>query len=417
MYACSDVFDYLERAVTLPTPLSVMYIASRIERLGTETAFEVLARAKALEAKGRDIIHLEIGEPDFDTPANIIEAAKRALDEGWTHYGPSAGLPQARTAIAEYFNRTRSISKYTAEHVIVTPGAKPIIFFGLQATIEPGDEVIYPNPGFPIYESVINYLGAKPVPLPLREEKEFRFELADLEARITPKTRMIIINSPQNPTGGVLTYEDLAGIAELAVRHNIIVFADEIYSQIMYDGQRHYSITQFEGMEERTIVLDGFSKTFAMTGWRLGYGLMPPSLAKVVARLQTNCTSCAPSFTQIAGIEAMSERTLPAVAGFVEEFRRRRDAIVAGLNALPGIRCHMPKGAFYVFPNISGTGMRSSEFADFMLEHVGVACLSGTSFGSEGEGFVRFSYANSLENIQRTIERMEVALSKHVLMQ
>lgn len=394
-----------------------MHIASRINNLGTETAFEVLARAKALEQQGRHIIHLEIGEPDFDTPPNIIEAAKRALDEGWTHYGPSAGLPQAREAIADYFNRTRRIAKYDANNVVVTPGAKPIIFFGLQATIEPGDEVIYPNPGFPIYESVINFLGAKPVPLPLREENNFRFDLGELESRITSKTRMIIINSPQNPTGGILTFEDLQGIAELALRHNLIVFSDEIYSQIIYEGHQHVSITQFDGMEERTIVLDGFSKTFAMTGWRLGYGLMPKTIAQIVARLQTNCTSCAPSFTQIAGIEALNERTLPYVQRFVEEFQRRRDVIVQGLNSLPGIRCLMPGGAFYAFANITGTGLSSQEFAEFMLNEVGVACLSGTAFGREGEGYARFSYANSLENIQVAIERMRIALEQRLLVQ
>ncbi|MCX7930681.1 MAG: pyridoxal phosphate-dependent aminotransferase [Chlorobi bacterium] len=394
-----------------------MHIASRISNLGTETAFEVLARAKALEAQGHSVVHLEIGEPDFDTPPNIIQAAKHALDAGWTHYGPSAGLPQLRQAIAEYFNRTRAITKYSAENVVVTPGAKPIIFFGLQAIIEPGDEVIYPNPGFPIYESVIRYLGAKPISLPLKAEKNFRFDIADLEARITEKTRMVIINSPQNPTGGVLTYEDLEGIAELAHRHNLIVFSDEIYSQIMYDGERHYSITQFEGMEHRTIVLDGFSKTFAMTGWRLGYGIMPPDIAHVTARLQTNCTSCAPSFTQIAGIEALSDRTLPYVAQFVEEFQRRRDAIVQGLNEIPGIVCHKPKGAFYVFPEITSTGMRSQEFASFMLEKVGVACLSGTAFGTEGEGFVRFSYATSLNNIQRALDAMKHALDREKIHQ
>ncbi len=392
-----------------------MHVASRISNLGTETAFEVLARAKTLEAQGRQIIHLEIGEPDFDTPPNIINAAKQALDSGWTHYGPSAGLPQAREAIAEYFNRTRSISKYNADNVVVTPGAKPIIFFGLQATIEPGDEVIYPNPGFPIYESVINFLQARPVALPLREENDFRFDLADLEARITPKTRMVIINSPQNPTGGVLTYDDLRSIAELAHRHNLIVFSDEIYSQIMYDGEKHHSITEFEGMEDRTIVLDGFSKTFAMTGWRLGYGIMPPDIAKVVSRLQTNCTSCAPSFTQIAGIEALSDRTLPYVRQFIAEFARRRDAIVEGLNSIEGIRCHKPKGAFYVFPNITQTGMTSQEFAQFMLEDIGVACLSGTAFGREGEGYVRFSYATSLENINRAIEKIRAGLEYRVV--
>lgn len=390
-----------------------MYIASRISNLGTETAFEVLARAKALESCGKSIIHLEIGEPDFDTPANIVAAAKQALDQGWTHYGPSPGLPEVRQAIADYFNDTRNIRKYTYENVVVTPGAKPIIFYGLHATIEPGDEVIYPNPGFPIYESVIRFLGAKPVPLPLREENHFRFSIADLEARITSKTRMLIINSPQNPTGGVLTQDDLREIAELAERNNLLIFSDEIYSQIVYDGYKHISITQFEGMEERTIILDGFSKTFAMTGWRLGYGLMPKSLVPVVSKLQTNCTSCAPSFSQIAGIEALSERTLPYVDHFIREFDKRRKAIVEGLNTLPGVQCQLPKGAFYVFPNITQTGMSSQQFASFMLENVGVACLSGTAFGSFGEGYVRFSYANSLENIYQAINRMKSALQDY----
>ncbi|MCS7000552.1 MAG: pyridoxal phosphate-dependent aminotransferase [Bacteroidota bacterium] len=394
-----------------------MRIASRISNLGTETAFEVLARAKALEAAGKDVIHLEIGEPDFATPPNIIEAAKRALDEGWTHYGPSAGLPQAREAIAAYFNKTRSINKYSAENVVITPGAKPIIFFGLQALIEPGDEVIYPNPGFPIYESVIRFLGAIPVSLPLREENDFRLNISDLEARLSPRTKMVIINTPHNPTGSVLTFDDLSAIAELSHRFNFIVFSDEIYSQITYDAAKHISITQFEGMEERTIVLDGFSKTFAMTGWRLGYGIMPTSLAKVVSKLQTNCTSCAPSFTQIAGIEALTERTLPYVNSFVEEFKRRRNAIVEGLNSIPGVQCRTPQGAFYAFANIKATGMRSQEYAEFMLEKVGVACLSGTAFGSEGEGFVRFSYANSLENIEKAIQRMKLALEERILTQ
>jgi aspartate/methionine/tyrosine aminotransferase len=392
-----------------------MYIASRISNLGTETAFEVLARARALEAKGKSIVHLEIGEPDFDTPPNIIEAAKRALDDGWTHYGPSAGLPQLREAIADYFNRTRGISKYRSENVVVTPGAKPIIFYGLQATIEPGDEVIYPNPGFPIYESVIRFLGAKPVPLPLREVNQFRIDLDELESLVTARTRMIIINSPHNPTGSVLTQDDLRIIAELAEKYDLLIFSDEIYSRIMYDGVEYHSITELDGIEARTIVLDGFSKTFAMTGWRLGYGLMPATLAQVVARLQTNCTSCAPSFTQIAGIEALSDRTLPHVQRFVEEFRRRRNAIVAGLNSLPGVTCQMPSGAFYAFPNVRGTGMSSQQFADSMLEDVGVACLSGTAFGEHGEGYVRFSYANSLENIESAIERMKIALEQRML--
>jgi aspartate aminotransferase len=389
-----------------------MHIARRIERLGTETAFEVLARARALEAQGRRIIHLEIGEPDFDTPENIREAAERALDAGYTHYGPSPGLPEVRAAIAECFNATRGVQLYSGAEVVVTPGAKPIIFFGLMATLEEGDEVLYPNPGFPIYESVIRFLGAVPVPVPLREERGFRMDVADIEARITERTRMIVLNTPHNPTGSVLTAEELEQIAELARRHNLMVFSDEIYSQIIYDGLRHVSIVQFEGMKERTIVLDGFSKTFAMTGWRIGYGLMPTHIAEVVARLQTNCTSCTATFTQIAALEALSERTLPAVQRFVEEFRRRRDVLVDGLNRLPGIRCQRPQGAFYAFANIQELGMSSREFAEVMLQEAGVACLSGTAFGEYGEGFVRFSYANSVENIQEALHRMEQLLAR-----
>lgn len=391
-----------------------MNLAARMGRLGTETAFEVLVRARALEAQGKNIVHLEIGEPDFDTPANVISAAKAALDKGFTHYGPAAGLPDVREAIAQYFNKTRGRETYKSSEVVVTPGAKPIIFYGLMSVINEGDEVIYPNPGFPIYESMIRFLGAVPVPLPLQESKEFRFDIADLEARITPKTRMIMINTPQNPTGGILTHDDLKAIAELAIKHDIIVFSDEIYSQIVYDDFRHESITQFEGMKERTIVLDGFSKTFAMTGWRMGYGLMPEHLAQQVAKLQTNCASCTASFSQMAGIEALSDNTLPDVERFVAEFKRRRDVIVAGLNDIPGFRCHSPKGAFYVFPNIAETGMTSQECADYLLHEAGVACLSGTAFGVHGEGFIRFSYANSVDNIQEALHRIDRAIRARV---
>ncbi|MFN4985383.1 MAG: pyridoxal phosphate-dependent aminotransferase [Ignavibacteria bacterium] len=389
-----------------------MHIAERISRLGTETAFEVLVKARALEAQGKSVVHLEIGEPDFDTPPNIIQAAKDALDKGFTHYGPAAGLPEARKAVADYINKTRGYDIWDADHVVITPGAKPIMFYGMMAIIDPGDEVIYPNPGFPIYESVINFLGAKPVPLPLREDKEFRFDVGDLEARITPKTRMVILNTPQNPTGGILTREDLEQIAELAIKHNLIVLSDEIYSQVTYGDFKHTSITEFEGMQERTIILDGFSKTFAMTGWRLGYGLFPKEMAKVVAKLQTNCTSCTSSFSQIAGIEALDDRTLPYVDVFLKEFERRRDAIVDGLNQIPGFRCHKPHGAFYVFPNIEATGMTSQEAADFLLYEAGVACLSGTAFGAHGEGFIRFSYANSIEKINDALNRISEAMKK-----
>lgn len=391
-----------------------MHIAERISRLGTETAFEVLVKARALEAKGKNVVHLEIGEPDFDTPPNIIQAAKDALDKGFTHYGPAAGLPETRQAIADYINRTRGYDLWKPEEIVVTPGGKPIMFFGMMACIDEGDEVIYPNPGFPIYESVINFLKAKPVPLPLREEKEFRFDVADLEARITPKTRMVILNTPQNPTGGILTREDLAQIAELAIKHNLIVLSDEIYSQVTYGDFKHTSISEFDGMKERTMILDGFSKTFAMTGWRMGYGAFPEHIAKVVAKLQTNVTSCTSSFTQIAGIEALSDRTLPYVSDFLKEFERRRDIIVDGLNAIPGFRCHKPHGAFYVFPNITGTGMTSQEAADFFLYEAGVACLSGTAFGAHGEGFIRFSYANSVEKIQEALKRIEAAVAAKV---
>ncbi|MFZ9870808.1 MAG: pyridoxal phosphate-dependent aminotransferase [Candidatus Kapaibacteriota bacterium] len=390
----------------------MMQIADRMSRLGTETAFEVLLKARALEAQGKHIVHLEIGEPDFDTPQNIIEAAKKALDDGFTHYGPSAGLPQAREAVANYVNATRGYQMWDADNVVITPGAKPIMFFGMMAVLNEGDEVIYPNPGFPIYESVINFLGAKPVPLQLKEEKEFRFDIADLEALITPRTKMLIINTPQNPTGGILTREDLQQIAELSVKHNLIVLSDEIYSQVVYGDFQHTSITEFDGMAERTMILDGFSKTFAMTGWRLGYGLFPKDIAKLVAKLQTNCTSCTSSFSQIAGIEALSDRTLPAVNIFLKEFEKRRDLIVEHLNTIPGFRCHKPHGAFYVFPNIADTGMTSQEMETFLLNEAGVACLSGTAFGAHGEGFIRFSYANSLENIEEAMHRVKAALER-----
>jgi len=391
-----------------------MHIAERISRLGTETAFEVLVKARALEAQGKSIVHLEIGEPDFDTPPNIIQAGKDALDNGFTHYGPAAGLPQARQAVADYVNRTRGYDKVKADHVVITPGAKPIMFFAMMACLDEGDEVIYPNPGFPIYESVINFLKAVPVPLQLREEKEFRFDVADLAASITSKTRMIIINTPQNPTGGILTREDLRQIADLAIKHDLIVLSDEIYSQVTYGDFKHTSITEFEGMYERTIILDGFSKTFAMTGWRLGYGIFPPDIAKVVAKLQTNVTSCTASFTQMAGIEALDDRTLPYVNDFLKEFENRRDVIVAGLNDIPGFRCHLPHAAFYVFPNITGTGMKSQECADFLLYEAGVACLSGTAFGAHGEGFIRFSYANSIENILEALRRIRIHIGERV---
>jgi aspartate/methionine/tyrosine aminotransferase len=388
----------------------MIHIAQRMRRLGTETAFEVLAKARALEAQGKHIVHLEIGEPDFDTPLNIKQAAKKAIDDGFTHYGPAAGLPQTKNAIAEYISKTRGIH-VSPEEVVVTPGAKPIMFFVILACIDEGDEVIYPNPGFPIYESAIDFVGGKSVPLQLKEENEFRIKIDDVKKLITPKTRMIILNSPQNPTGGILTEEDIRAIARLAIDHNLMVLSDEIYDRIMYDGYRPFSIASIPGMQERTIILDGFSKTYAMTGWRLGFGVMPEELAKLVTKLQVNSTSCTSSFSQIAAIEAL---TGPRgdVENMVKEFEKRRNFIVDGLNAIDGIRCHKPHGAFYVFPNITGTGKSSRELAEICLNEAGVACLSGTAFGKFGEGYLRFSYANSIPNIEKAIERIGKVLKK-----
>ena len=386
-----------------------MKLAQCMSRLGTETAFEVLARAKALEAQGRDIIHLEIGEPDFTTPANIIEAGVAALRRGETHYTPSAGILPLREAIAEEVSRTRGIP-VSVDEVVVTPGGKPIMFYTILALAEPGTEVIYPNPGFPIYESMINFTGAKAVPVPLREEKEFRFDVQELLDKITPQTRLIIINSPHNPTGSVLTRADLQAIADAAQKYDFMILSDEIYIRILYEGE-HISIASFPGMKERTIILDGFSKTYAMTGWRLGYGVMPAALATQISRLMTNSNSCTATFTQYAGVEALrgpQDESYRMVAAFKE----RRDVIVDGLNRIPGIKCVRPKGAFYVFPNIQGTGMKSKPFADYLLENAGVAALSGTSFGAYGEGYVRFSYANSVENLRRALERIADAVDK-----
>ncbi|WP_322800015.1 pyridoxal phosphate-dependent aminotransferase [Thermoflexus sp.] len=386
-----------------------MRLAQRMFRLGTETAFEVLARAKALEAQGREIIHLEIGEPDFDTPAHIKAAAVRALDEGYTHYTPAAGIPALREAIADYIRRTRGIP-VGPENVVVVPGGKPIMFFAILALVEEGDEVIYPNPGFPIYESMIRFVGGRPVPLRLRMENEFRVDVEELARLITPRTRMLILNSPANPTGGVLTREDLAAIAELCLEHDLVVLSDEIYSRILYEGE-HISIASFPGMRERTIILDGFSKTYAMTGWRLGYGVMPEPLAEAVTRLMINSNSCTAAFTQIAGIAALTGPQ-DEVDRMVAAFRERREVIVEGLNRIPGFRCLKPKGAFYAFPNIEGTGMSSRELAAYLLEEAGVAVLSGTAFGEYGEGFLRLSFANSVENIHKALERIEKAIRR-----
>ena len=380
-----------------------MKFADRTKNLGTETAFEVLAKAKALEAKGKEVIHLEIGEPDFDTPQNIKQAAKKALDEGYTHYGPSAGLPEARATVAEYVSKTRNI-KVTPDQVVITAGAKPIILFTIFSLIDPGDEVIYPNPGFPIYESLIEFLEAKAVPIKLREENDFRLDTDELKKLVTNKTKLIIINSPQNPTGGILTKDDLKAIADIAISKDIYVLADEIYSRIIYEG-KFESITQFPGMQERTVILDGLSKTYAMTGWRIGWGIMNNQLAFYGARLMTNTNSCTASFSQRALIEALTGPQ-EEPKKMVEEFRKRREVIVEGLNAIPRISCKKPKGAFYVFPNITKTGWNSQKLADHILSEAGVAVLSGTSFGAFGEGFLRVSYANSVENIKKGLDRI-----------
>ncbi len=379
-----------------------------MNHIGQETAFEVLVRARALEARGRSVIHLEIGEPDFDTPGHIVAAAQQALEEGATHYGPGAGLPQLRQAVANYLKRWRGLDIDPAR-VVITPGGKPIMFFAILALVNPGDEVIYPDPGFPIYESMARFVGGTPVPMPLREERHFRFDPDEFRGLVTDRTCLIIINSPHNPTGGVLTRADLEVIADVARERDIVVLSDEIYSRLLYTGH-HESIARLDGMLDRTIILDGWSKTWAMTGWRLGFGVFPPELVPHVERLISNSVSCTATFAQEAAIAAL-EGPQDAVDTMLAEFTARRAAIIAGLNAVPGVRCLEPEGAFYAFPNITGTGFSSRELADRLLEEAGVACLSGTAFGQYGEGFLRFSYANSLGNIEEALERMRAFLA------
>jgi aspartate aminotransferase len=389
------------------TPVSAtthpLKLAERMSRLGTETAFEVLVKARALEAQGKTVIHLEIGEPDFDTPENIVDSAVGALRQGWTHYGPSPGLPQLRQAIAEHISQTRGVA-VTPEEVVVVPGGKPVMFFAILALAEAGDEVIYPNPGFPIYESMINFSGARPVPIRLREEMDFRFDVNELASLITDRTRLIILNSPQNPTGGVLTGKDVQDIAAAIGDRNVMVLSDEIYSRLIFEGE-HHSIVAVPGFKERTILLDGFSKTYAMTGWRLGYGMMRTDLATQVSQLMTNSNSCTASFTQVAGVEALCGDQA-SVEKMRQEFLRRRDMFVGGLNRIKGFSCRLPKGAFYAFPNIQKTGWTSKNLADALLEQAGVAALSGTAFGASGEGYLRFSIANSYENLERALRQI-----------
>ncbi len=383
--------------------MRAMRIATRMDGMGTETAFEAAARARALEATGRSIIHLEIGEPDFDTPANVREAAKRALDAGFTHYGPFFGMPQLREAIAADATARKGFP-VSADRVVVTPGAKPIMYYAMLALIEAGDEVIVPDPGYPIYESMARFAGGTPVSLPIRMENDFRADLDELEGLITPRTKMIVVNSPANPTGGLFTREDIVRIAELAVEHDLVVLADEIYGRIVYEGE-HVSIASLPGMVERTIVLDGFSKTYAMTGWRLGYAILPEPLMFPFSRLIINSVSCTSSFSQIAAVEALNGPQ-DDIDMMVEEFRVRRDLVVDGLNDIPGIRCIKPSAAFYVFPDISGTGVTGAVLADRLLQESGVCVLAGTAFGANGTNHIRISYANSRENLSLALDRI-----------
>lgn len=387
-----------------------MRLAGRMERIGTETAFEAAARARALEATGRDVIHLEIGEPDFDTPRNVSEAAARALlDGGQTHYTAATGIAPLREAIAADVKRWKGIEA-GADQVVVTPGAKPIMFYAMLALIDEGDEVIYPNPGFPIYESMARYVGGVPVAAPLREANDFRLDLDEVASLITPRTRLLVINSPHNPTGSILTDEDIRRLATIAVDHDLVVLADEIYGRLQYSGEP-LSIATLPGMADRTITLDGFSKTFAMTGWRLGYGILPEWLVPSFSRLIINSVSCTNAFAQFGAIEAL---TGPQAAAdeMRAEFIARRQLMVEGLNAIDGVTCVMPQGAFYTFPNISSFGRSSNEIADHLLYDAGVCALSGTAFGVHGEGYLRFSYANSRENLSAALERIGESLAR-----
>lgn len=384
-----------------PTQLRV---AKRMALLGSETAFEVLARGRALERQGREIIHLEIGEPDFDTPANVVEAGVKALQQGFTHYTPSAGMPELREVVARHVSRSTGVP-CTSDEVVIVPGAKPTIFYTFMALVEEGDEVIYPNPGFPIYESMISFLRAKPVPIHLREENNFRLDINELADGITDRTRLIVLNSPHNPTGGVLSERDIRDIAAAIGDRDIMVLSDEIYSRLIFEG-KHFSIMQVDGFKDRTVLLDGYSKSYAMTGWRLGYGVMRADLAQHFSRLATNSVSCTASFTQVAGIEAL-EGDQQSVENMRAEFQRRRDRFVAGLNKIPGFSCRVPAGAFYTFPNITQTGRTAKELADSLLEEAGIACLAGTAFGQFGEGHLRFSIANSYENLEKALDKIE----------
>ncbi|GAA3103136.1 pyridoxal phosphate-dependent aminotransferase [Kribbella aluminosa] len=376
-----------------------------MDRLGTESAFEVLAKAKALEATGREIVHLEIGEPDFDTPAHVIAAAQLALDKGFTHYVPAPGIPELRVAVADFLERTGRL-RTAPDRVLITPGAKPIMFFTILALCEEGDEVLYPDPGFPMYASIASFAGAKPVPVPLREENGFVIDPDELRSLVTDRTKLLILNSPHNPCGSASTPEQLQAIAEIAIEHDLVVLSDEVYWALRYDGA-HHSVLDLDGMAERTVLLDGWSKTFAMTGWRLGYGVFPEPLVEPVTRLMINSVSCTSAFSQHAAIAAL-EGPWDEVDRMREAFRERREVIVSGLNAVPGVSCVEPGGAFYAFPNITELGVPAATLSDRLLDEAGVACLPGTSFGAYGEGHLRFSYANSIDNLRRALDAFKV---------
>lgn len=378
-------------------------------QIEVESAFDVLARARALEATGRSIIHLEIGEPDFPTPAHVVDAGKKALDDGWTHYGPTQGYPELRSAIASHVSTTRNI-QVGPEHVCIVPGGKPILFFAMLALLEPGDEVIIPDPGFPIYRSMVRFLNAVPVPIPLLEEHGFAFDLEALRQGLTSRTKLLILNSPQNPTGGTIPEQQIREIADLVRERELMVVSDEIYSRLYY-AEPPFSLASLPGMREKTIILDGFSKTYAMTGWRLGYGVMPEWMVEAVNKLMVNSNSCTASFTQQAGLAAL-QGSQECVTQMVAEFRKRRDVFCSALNGVPGFRCALPAGAFYAFANVQQTGIPSRELADLLLNEAGVACLDGGSFGDHGTGYLRFSYANSLENLEEAVRRIRSISSK-----
>jgi aspartate aminotransferase len=382
-------------------------LAARVGRMGTESAFEVLARARALEAQGRKIVHLEIGEPDFDTPSHIIEAAVEALRSGFTHYNPAPGYPEVREAIGQFFGRTGRPA-YPADRIVITPGAKPIMFYAILSLCEEGDEVLYPNPGFPMYESLTEFAGATAVPVPLREENEFRMDPGEVASLITDRTRLLVLNSPHNPCGSALTQEDVEALAKLAIEHDFYVLSDEVYWAMQYGGQ-HASIASVDGMADRTILLDGCSKTFAMTGWRLGFAAFPPELMEPVIRMIINTVSCTSAFSQRAILAAVTGPWEP-VQAMLDEFHKRRDVIVEGLNRIPGVSCLEPGGAFYVFPNVKALGVPSETIASHLLDEAGVACLSGTAFGTNGQGYLRFSYANSIEAIRSALDAIQASL-------